>query len=136
MAYQMHYSNRNIDKIMTQEQFELVVDAILAGKYSWACVLILRFGGYNPLHYIPYRTYNRLMKQQRQGRQESGHRTKDESSTQEEYEDNSQDANHQIKDLTYLEVVNHQSHQVTGGSSALYASESTALGNVISFKQG
>jgi hypothetical protein len=52
-----------MDKIMTAEQFTLVVDAILAGKYSWACVLILRFAGYNPLHYIPYRTYNRLMKE-------------------------------------------------------------------------
>jgi hypothetical protein len=48
---------------MTTEQFNQVVDAILAGKYSWACVLILRFAGYNPLHYIPYRTYNRLMKE-------------------------------------------------------------------------
>ena len=51
------------DKSMTEQQFEEVVDAILAGKYSWACVLILRAGGYNPLHYIPYRTYNRLIKQ-------------------------------------------------------------------------
>jgi hypothetical protein len=51
------------DKSMTEQQFEEVVDAILAGKYSWACVLILRAAGYNPLHYIPYRTYNRLIKQ-------------------------------------------------------------------------
>ena len=50
------------DNFMTEEQFEQVVEAILNGKYSWACVLILRFAGYNPLHYIPYRTYNRLTK--------------------------------------------------------------------------
>ncbi len=50
---------------MTPEQFNQVVEAILSGKYSWACVLILRFAGYNPLHYIPYRTYNRLMKENR-----------------------------------------------------------------------
>lgn len=50
------------DKTMTEEQFEQIVDAILNGKYSWACLLILRFAGYNPLHYIPYRTYNRLIK--------------------------------------------------------------------------
>jgi len=49
-------------RAMTEEQFCQVVDAILNGKYSWACVLILKFAGYNPLHYIPYRTYNRLMK--------------------------------------------------------------------------
>lgn len=52
-----------LDKTMTKEQFEQVVEAILSGKYSWACVLILRFAGYNPLHYIPYRTYNRLIKE-------------------------------------------------------------------------
>jgi hypothetical protein len=57
-------SNRSshLDKTMTEEQFNRVIEAILAGKYSWACVLILTFAGYNPLHYIPYRTYNRLIK--------------------------------------------------------------------------
>jgi hypothetical protein len=47
---------------MTQEQFSEVVAAITDGKYSWACVLILRFANYNPLHYIPYRTYQRLIR--------------------------------------------------------------------------
>lgn len=56
-----HSINR-LDRVMTPDQFNRVVDAILSGKYSWACVLILQFSGYNPLHYIPYRTYNRLMK--------------------------------------------------------------------------
>jgi len=55
--------NTKTDKAMTTEQFTQVVDAILNGKYSWACVLILRFAGYNPLHYLPYRTFNRLMKE-------------------------------------------------------------------------
>lgn len=48
---------------MSPKQFEQVVEAILAGKYSWACVLLLRFAGYNPQDYIPYRTYNRLLKE-------------------------------------------------------------------------
>jgi hypothetical protein len=47
---------------MDLDQFNSVVEAIVEGKYSWACVLILRFAGYNPLHYIPYRTYKRLLK--------------------------------------------------------------------------
>jgi hypothetical protein len=51
------------DKRVHSEQFDQVVEAILAGKYSWACVLMLRVFGYNPLHYIPYRTYNRLIKE-------------------------------------------------------------------------
>lgn len=48
---------------MNSAQLNQIVEAILAGKYSWACVLILRFAGYEPLHYIPYRTYNRLLKE-------------------------------------------------------------------------
>ncbi|MDL5057068.1 HetP family heterocyst commitment protein [Geitlerinema calcuttense] len=50
-------------KVMTQEQVDQIVKAILEGKYSWACVLILRFAGFNPSHYIPYRTYKRLLKE-------------------------------------------------------------------------
>lgn len=54
-----------MNRTMTEEQFCQVVEAILNGKYSWACLLILQFSGYNPLHYIPYRTYNRLVKEHR-----------------------------------------------------------------------
>ena len=58
--------NSEQDQIMTTEQFDEIVEAILCGKYSWACVLILRFANYNPLHYIPYRTYKRLIKDNQQ----------------------------------------------------------------------
>lgn len=51
------------DKVMKPEQITQVLEAILSGKYSWACVLILRFTGYNPLEYMPYRTYSRLIKE-------------------------------------------------------------------------
>ncbi|MEO1433625.1 MAG: HetP family heterocyst commitment protein [Cyanobacteria bacterium J06632_19] len=47
---------------MDKKQVEEVIKAILARKYSWACVLILRFHGYDPVDYIPYRTYIRLLK--------------------------------------------------------------------------
>lgn len=53
-------------RTMTNQQFDQVVKAIIEGRYSWACVLILRFAGYNPAHYIPYRTYRRLVKENRQ----------------------------------------------------------------------
>lgn len=52
------YSTKKINT----EQIEQVIKAIILGKYSWACVLILRFAGYNPIEYIPYRTYIRLLK--------------------------------------------------------------------------
>lgn len=57
------FNDQNMTRTMTEDQFCQVVSAILNGKYSWACLLILQFSGYNPLHYIPYRTYNRLMKE-------------------------------------------------------------------------
>ena len=51
---------------MTLEQFDLIIAAILDGKYSWACVLMLRFYGYDPVDYVPCGTYNRLLKENRQ----------------------------------------------------------------------
>ncbi|MBD1909727.1 HetP family heterocyst commitment protein [Leptolyngbya sp. PL-A3] len=54
--------HHHADKTLSAEQFEQIVTAILEGKYSWACVLMLRFGGYNPMQYIPYRTYKRLIR--------------------------------------------------------------------------
>ena len=65
-------SDTKLDKVMTDEQFNQIVEAILSGKYSWACVLILRFAGYNPLHYLPYRTYKRLMKDNSQPKKTTG----------------------------------------------------------------
>lgn len=63
MTQQMPCSNQKFDKTINTEQLNQIVEAILAGKYSWACFLLLRSSGYNPLHYIPYRTYNRLVKE-------------------------------------------------------------------------
>ncbi|AFY36027.1 HetP family heterocyst commitment protein [Calothrix sp. PCC 7507] len=54
--------NTQMGKKISTEQIEQIVKAIISGKYSWACVLILRFAGYNPIDYIPYRTYIRLLK--------------------------------------------------------------------------
>ncbi len=51
---------------MLPEKLDQIIDAIVDGKYSWACVLLLRSNGFNPLHYIPYRTYNRLLKENTQ----------------------------------------------------------------------
>jgi len=98
-------SNRssNLNKTMTEAQFNEVIDAILAGKYSWACVLILSFAGYNPLHYIPYRTYNRLLKANRNCGGQKSDRT---SSTK-------------IKDLGYCENMKNKDVRVAGGMRAI-----------------
>ncbi|MEL4894537.1 HetP family heterocyst commitment protein [Crocosphaera sp. Alani8] len=65
MSQSLYNQKNQLTKSMTEQQFEEIVGAIVAGKYSWACVLILQTAGYNPLHYIPYRTYNRLLKDNR-----------------------------------------------------------------------
>lgn len=110
-----------LDKTVKAQQFDKVVEAILAGKYSWACVLMLRFGGYNPLHYIPYRTYNRLLKENSQV-----NRTKQQQSENlkmlKHAHDSRSDSNmsssclSKIKDRAYLEVVGKQKTEVRGGS--------------------
>jgi hypothetical protein len=104
----------NYNKAINPQQFDKVVEAILAGKYSWACVLMLRFAGYNPLHYIPYRTYNRLLKEN------------SEASKAQQQQDNTKIARSsnnmpssclsKIKDLAYLEVVGKQKTEIQGGN--------------------
>ncbi|ALF55516.1 heterocyst formation protein HetP [Nostoc piscinale CENA21] len=66
MNYQVPSSQNNCHSLITPEQLEQVIEAISDGRYSWACVLILRFIGYNPLHFMPQRTYSRLIKEQNQ----------------------------------------------------------------------
>ncbi len=100
--------NQQPDKVMTPDQFTQVVAAILEGKYSWACLLILRFAGYNPLHYIPYRTYNRLMKDHAQ-RNRIGM-----GGDSERYAQQSS-----IRDLGYLEPLAEQQAQVRGGAQVV-----------------
>ncbi|WP_066381067.1 MULTISPECIES: HetP family heterocyst commitment protein [unclassified Anabaena] len=66
MNHQFHSSQQSFQNAITIEQLNQIIAAITDGRYSWACVLILRFVGYNPLHFIPQRTYSRLMKENRQ----------------------------------------------------------------------
>lgn len=114
MNPQISYSSSKLDKTMNPEQFNQVVEAILAGKYSWACVLILRFAGYNPLHYIPYRTYNRLTKENCQlGRQS---RDKADSINTDNQNAALQQCLSKITDLDYLDAVDEPHASVRGGN--------------------
>lgn len=104
MTQQNPYLQSHLDKKMTAEEFTQVITAISEGKYSWACVLILQIAGYNPLHYIPYRTYNRLIKEnvavQKKVRSQNTTRLNDRA----------------IEDLEHLKPVNPVSANVRGGS--------------------
>lgn len=117
-------ASNNFNKKINPEQFDQVVEAILAGKYSWACVLILRFAGYNPLHYIPYRTYNRLLKDNSQvSRSHSQHNENIKIAKQPSNQSSQRSESHvspsclsKIKDLAYLEVVGKQKTEIRGGN--------------------
>lgn len=98
--------NNPMNRTMTEEQFCQVVDAILNGKYSWACLLILQFAGYNPLHYIPYRTYNRLMKENSPAKQRRSSQERD-----------SPGESLAVTNLPHLQALEDCSHQVKGGFS-------------------
>ena len=122
MNQDIAHSSNNLDKTLNSEQFDRVVEAILAGKYSWACVLMLRFTGYNPLHYIPYRTYNRLLKENTPGKktkqqqQQNNNINITKSASGKKHQRNvTPSCLSQIKELPYLEVVGKQKTDIRGG---------------------
>lgn len=54
---------------ITKDKMNKIIECIIKGKYSSACLILLEATGYNPLHYIPYSTYHRLQKQYLQSNQ-------------------------------------------------------------------
>lgn len=112
--YRNSNSDSQLNRVMSNEQFNQVVDAILSGQYSWACLLILRFSGYNPLHYIPYRTYNRLMKTHRE--QQQVERLNNSTKSNSSVASLNQKSARKLQDLYHLEEIDHQSAQIKGGS--------------------
>ena len=115
--YRNYNTDSQLTKTMTEEQFDRVVGAISSGKYSWACLLVLRFAGYNPLHYIPHRTYNRLMKSYRENKLEQIEEIP--ASYQNKYRARqNKNSPHKLRDLSYLERLDRQSGRVKGGVRA------------------
>ena len=113
MNQQISFSITSVNKTINPEQFNQIIEAILDGKYSWACVLLLRFAAYNPLHYIPYRTYNRLVKENDQIGRPSKSETNsinsvNECSAEKSNGKSARNCLSQITDLSYLEKVTHR----------------------------
>lgn len=126
MTNQMPYANTRATQAVNPEQLNQIVEAILAGKYSWACVLLLRCAGYNPLHYIPYRTYNRLLKENCQIGKQSQNQTdkinnKNQSPTNRHQDASSFKRSSLISDLDYLETA--EQKKAKGGSIHLDENE-------------
>jgi hypothetical protein len=109
MTSQFHPSANHSQVGIKPEQLDEIISAILSGKYSWACFLLLRCTGYNPLDYIPYRTSNRLLKENSQISKSSKSETKPVLS--------------KITDLDHLEVVRDKRVGVRGGSVSEALSE-------------
>lgn len=103
MTRQIPFSDTSINKTINHEQLNQIIEAILAGKYSWACFLLLRSTGYDPLHYIPYRTYNRLVKEN--------------CTSHNRYAEFSANNLSKITDLDYLEA-EHKHTGVRGGDAS------------------
>ena len=124
MTQQAPYSNQKFNQTLSTEQLNQIIEAILAGKYSWACVLLLRCSGYNPLHYIPYRTYNRLVKENCQ----VGNTSQDDTSivfspNQSSPTKSSHPSGSHltwISDLPYVEDITEKTKSVKGGNLGLF----------------
>lgn len=125
MTQHVNFSNSQFNKPISSEQLNQIVEAILDGKYSWACVLLLRCAGYNPLQYIPYRTYNRLLKDNTHVEKPIQSKTvsinKNRQNTTERFNAKSSPKENglsQISDLAYLEEVDEPSMKLRGGFRA------------------
>jgi hypothetical protein len=126
MTQQAPYSNQKFNQTLSTEQLNQIIEAILEGKYSWACVLLLRCSGYNPVHYIPYRTYNRLLKENCQfGNTSSGESNKSyHVNNSPQTKSNGASGNHLslISDLPYVEDLSEQNKPIRGGELRSFAS--------------
>ncbi|NEO90650.1 MAG: HetP family heterocyst commitment protein [Moorea sp. SIO3G5] len=122
MSYSMlRRSNRPVGKTLDPEKISLIEEAIRDRKYSWACVLMLRYLGLNPLEYIPSRTYCRL-------RRDNEKMDSLNQSTTDSLKQDREDAGtlsnvsvaqkclRNIKDLDYAKPLDSRSQLVQGGS--------------------
>ncbi|NEP32160.1 MULTISPECIES: HetP family heterocyst commitment protein [Moorena] len=113
MSYSMlRRSNRPLGKTLDPEKISLIEEAIRDRKYSWACVLMLRYLGLNPLEYIPSRTYCRL---RRDNEKMDSLNPATTDSLKQDRED-AQKCLRNIKDLDYAKPLDSRSQLVQGGS--------------------
>ncbi|BAY22398.1 heterocyst formation protein HetP-like protein [Calothrix sp. NIES-2100] len=136
MSYQISSPQKNYQKAISPEQLNQVIEAITEGRYSWACVLILRFVGYNPLHFIPQRTYSRLIKENSQPQTTLVSTTSRNlsASLQSSMNSSNQRASTQvlnkINDLDYMETSDKKQTSLNGGSNLLVGPEAVSNNNI------
>jgi hypothetical protein len=125
MSYQISSSQTAYQKAISPEQLNQVIEAITEGRYSWACVLLLRFVGYNPLHFIPQRTYSRLIKENNppQSTLISNATSRNlsaslQSSMNSSAQRTSSQVLNKINDLDYMETSDKKQISLSGGTTA------------------
>jgi hypothetical protein len=138
MNYQISSSQANYQKAISPEQLNQVVEAIVDGRYSWACVLILRFVGYNPLHFIPQRTYSRLIKENSQVQPQTvstqnSIQTTINSSLSSSDQQNSSKVLGKINNLDYLETADKKQSDRQDSNLPLYSAD-TKITELSSFR--
>lgn len=128
----MVFNAERMKASMSEDEFALIVDAILNGKYSWACVLVLKNAGYEPGQYIPYRTLNRLIK-------ENGfpscapskvHQSKKSHSSRFINRNPKHSSARDISNLDYLELSENEAKEVKGGQFAAWANIDTGISSM------
>ena len=112
----MVFNTETMKASMSEEDFALIVDAILNGKYSWACVLILKNAGYEPGHYIPYRTLNRLIKENGFPSCGSTRQPRNSKSRRELNQETNHRSVRDMRDLNFLELATNDSQEIKGGN--------------------
>ncbi|BAY11135.1 HetP family heterocyst commitment protein [Calothrix sp. NIES-2098] len=138
MNYQISSAQKNYHKAISPEQLNQVIEAITEGRYSWACVLILRFVGYNPLHFIPQRTYSRLIKENNQAQQTTLVSTATNRNLSASFQSSINSMNSstkrassqvlsKINDLDYMETSDKKQASLNGGSNVLMRQEAFGI---------
>lgn len=123
----MVFNAEKMKASMSEEDFALIIDAILNGKYSWACVLILKNAGYEPGHYIPYRTLNRLIKENGFPSSAASRQSAKSKSRRGLNQNPKHSVVRDMGDLNFLELSHHESKNIKGGSFPAWGSIGSGL---------
>lgn len=126
MTQQFISENTKSEKAINTEQLTKIIEAIITGKYSWACVLFLRCYGYEPSHYLPYNTYNRILKQNSKlsnsTRQKSSEKTTSSNYAKATLNNNSSQHLENIKKPSQLKILDLQPNKLPAESFEQYLS--------------
>jgi hypothetical protein len=101
------------ERQLKSEEMDQILSAILSGKYSWACALILQFTGHEPLNYLPQRTYTRIM---RENWYAPNHKKSAPPAPTNPYPNwHNHQSNRLLRDLDYHDRADHEAERLQGG---------------------